>query len=968
VKTGTLHGIWIGLLLILLLTGPATAATTELHLVRYASDGSTILNETTVTYQWLEANLPVMGDGVTHYYSQGPTFNDTDPYDPAEYQNVLTRDWGAVKGTDLKDLCNLMGGMRYGENVKLRAQDGMTLTYPYEYVYNPNPRQGPMVITWYCGEDNLDGYELQGTGYPPDYYMGMRLVMFADTSINPWGYHVFGDNDMREVWAPQYRYNFSGIWPSSGGVSMKYVSEVMIYSLDPPAGELEIKSLPSGAHITLDGKDTGRVTNATLYGITPGSHSLSILLDGYQPASRDLMVTAGKNEVHFSLVPVSSVSSSDSGTSEGNSGYLGKEFVSIREGVVNGSVFLALTNRTPVSLKSGESTVFPLLAPPSGAGNNSWARLCVFSTGTSETEGGGMAESPFTIAFDDQTLKDGTAYTDRKGEDTLSWVRTDCYNVTTGLTLTQNHTVRVSRQKSETGESIIHGASLFVARNEENGSETAYYLAEGCDAILADSSTGISYKTAASRVEWTSDLFIEEWKGATLSVLVTGLNTSTGEAVDLQFNDQTRSDLFRGGSPGMISRRWNVTEALNRVSNRVILQSGNSSDEGAYLENRLFLLVLSKGNVSEETTETDQGEKEINTTETLPVSVNQSETCPPCSHPTEPEPVPFFEQVLRFFFGGPTTEVAAPLNFSLYCRYSPGTTVAWNLSGWTGKGEYQGEVMGRITGYAESIPGTPIPSSPAPLYVLSLHPFYRSTLESLMPEDANATEQTFLVYHSCSSLDPVTAAWDGWVDWDSTLIRNESGMVIGKSNHTAIYHLEGGEMVKGAIPAAPVVLPDPLEFPDALIPQIRYQYDDEQHENVLSLGMEQARILNTYLCVYKNGTTEEVIPRNGSTFLLVYLEVYHLGHKAYTYNYEEYTPEESAFRVYYAGYNYTPLLVPGDIASGTYQWKPYTKTLLDRYEHMDGALLFEVPDDIALSHAYLRAGLGEGRMPIWRLA
>jgi len=60
--------------------------------------------QTTVTYQWMEANLPVLGDGTTHYYHQGPVFID-DPdehgqalrWNPAEDTNVDTKDMGAVK-------------------------------------------------------------------------------------------------------------------------------------------------------------------------------------------------------------------------------------------------------------------------------------------------------------------------------------------------------------------------------------------------------------------------------------------------------------------------------------------------------------------------------------------------------------------------------------------------------------------------------------------------------------------------------------------------------------------------------------------------------------------------------------------------------------------------------------------------------------------------------------------------------
>jgi PKD repeat protein len=247
------NSLWPALLLSVLLSiliVPALGApTTELTITKYANDGTTVLNQTTKTYQWLEANLPIKGDGATHYYHQGPTFNDTDPYDPAEWQNVATRDFGAVKGTDLKDLCELVGGAHPGDNIRLRAVDGMTLTYPYEYVYTPNPRQGQMVICWYNGEESKGGYEMQGTGYPPSYFMGMRLIMFADAKVNTYGWntsgwHVFGDNDMREVWAPQYRYNFSGIWPSSGGISMKNVRYVNILSQDSAVIPIEGYSSP----------------------------------------------------------------------------------------------------------------------------------------------------------------------------------------------------------------------------------------------------------------------------------------------------------------------------------------------------------------------------------------------------------------------------------------------------------------------------------------------------------------------------------------------------------------------------------------------------------------------------------------------------------------------------------------------------------------------------------------------------
>ncbi|HPM62326.1 MAG TPA: hypothetical protein PK955_07595, partial [Methanoregulaceae archaeon] len=96
--------IGISLVLLLVACMPSTAATTEVHVVKYANDGTTVLGETTVSYQWMMANLPVLGDGTTHYYHQGPVFVDNaDPeteellrWNVPEDANVLEKDMGAV--------------------------------------------------------------------------------------------------------------------------------------------------------------------------------------------------------------------------------------------------------------------------------------------------------------------------------------------------------------------------------------------------------------------------------------------------------------------------------------------------------------------------------------------------------------------------------------------------------------------------------------------------------------------------------------------------------------------------------------------------------------------------------------------------------------------------------------------------------------------------------------------------------
>ena len=62
-------------------------------------------------------------------------------------------------------------------------------------------------------------------------------------------------------------------------------------------GVLEITSDPPGAHVVLDGKDTGKVTPATLDGLEPDvEHTVALVLNGFEPRTVRVRLKAGKVE------------------------------------------------------------------------------------------------------------------------------------------------------------------------------------------------------------------------------------------------------------------------------------------------------------------------------------------------------------------------------------------------------------------------------------------------------------------------------------------------------------------------------------------------------------------------------------------------------------------------------------------------------------------------------------------------
>ncbi len=202
-------------------------ATTTVRIVKYAEGGKSVVDEKTVGYEWMEENLPVLGDGETHYYHQGPVFQG-DSWDPLRSVNL--KDKGAVQGTAVKDLCDLVGGMLPEDEVMFLAVDGWHTKFAYPNIYEPPEEQGIIALCWFNGRDAEEG-ERYGAGYPGNnaYSSALQIVFMSDRT-NSEGKHVFGNADMK-IALPQekYQYFFEGEFPSTNGLSGKWISEIRIY-------------------------------------------------------------------------------------------------------------------------------------------------------------------------------------------------------------------------------------------------------------------------------------------------------------------------------------------------------------------------------------------------------------------------------------------------------------------------------------------------------------------------------------------------------------------------------------------------------------------------------------------------------------------------------------------------------------------------------------------------------------------
>ncbi len=478
---------------------PVGGATTAVRVVLYAADGYTILNETTVDYRWMEAHLPVMGDGTTQYYHQGPVFID-DPdeateealrWNPEEDVNVESKAMGAVKGTGVRELCDLVGGMQPDEEVKIVSADGWSMRFAYTNVYEYSGREGPMILAWYNGAEAPGTWERQGTGYVPDYQSGMRLIWLADTSTNPQGLHAFGNYDWHEAADPEYWYYYQSGgegYPTTTGLSGKFISEIHILSNREPEGSIEVTSNPAGARVSLDGVDSGFETPCNIDSLMEGVYSLTVSKGGYlTPEERSVEVLPGKSiPVHFDLAPAPSVTA-DSGTDSSGNGPLsplpdlaileGGQLIVTEYLQLNGSFSAHPSTMTPFTLKGGEEQAITFDGVISGS-SPGLLRVYLFLD-QSSADPGIDADPEIVLVADQGEVAPARTWVER-GEDDQPYATTLVFSPPA---LDPDGTVIVRSRNHASWNATVAGGLLLVGNEDPGAGTTGVWIAEGADLI-----------------------------------------------------------------------------------------------------------------------------------------------------------------------------------------------------------------------------------------------------------------------------------------------------------------------------------------------------------------------------------------------------------------------------------------------------------------------------------------------------
>jgi PKD repeat protein len=90
-----------------------------------------------------------------------------------------------------------------------------------------------------------------------------------------------------------YRINISGVVPPTSIVYDQSDSPFIIATTAAP-GYITVNSTPSGAWVYFDGYNQSKKTLATLTGVSPGSHTITVKLAGYYEQESGIIVSPGK--------------------------------------------------------------------------------------------------------------------------------------------------------------------------------------------------------------------------------------------------------------------------------------------------------------------------------------------------------------------------------------------------------------------------------------------------------------------------------------------------------------------------------------------------------------------------------------------------------------------------------------------------------------------------------------------------
>ena len=373
--------------------------------------------------------------------------------------------------------------------------------------------------------------------YPDSGYSdGMRLVWFADNGVNPWGIHAFGNFDWHESADAKYWYYYmsgSEKYPTTTGLSVKYVSEIQIFSTKPPVSSYSGGG--GGAGLPISG--AAAPVNPDLYG------------------------------------------------------YKGKKLNTFKTGTLNGSVRLfSDPDSRPVIINNRIRELNVSVDLPPGS-NITLARMYLYISGSHNLQTRKGVIPSFYATLNKEELKPDQVYVDTDGDDNANLSATYAYEVHEMLKGNGNYSVSIRNLNFEESEFTLDGVLLVTAYENETAPATSFWIDEGCDVISSLPEKGLLPDDCETSYAFSGTVNMSTVRNTSLYLVSTGLDQNITTEHEVRFNQGKWYNIFDTRNASLIVN-LPVRTYLNETVNNAYVRSTIRSQDADYLVNRNAILVV----------------------------------------------------------------------------------------------------------------------------------------------------------------------------------------------------------------------------------------------------------------------------------------------------------------------------------------------------------------------------------------
>ncbi|HZD43334.1 MAG TPA: DUF3344 domain-containing protein, partial [Methanomicrobiales archaeon] len=367
-------------------------------------------------------------------------------------------------------------------------------------------------------------------------------------------------------------------------------------AIAPVAGEtvedVIVTSNPLGAHIFLDGVDTGKQTNSIFAGLSEGEHTIALTLEGYKDASTTVMVTTSDSIFpDRAYVHIDMEEASEAGDNE-------KTLDTFEKGSVNGTIRVYRSSGAAGMVHRGESIAFSFSAPSVENATLEMARLCLYTT-NSEDDTLDRGEAPrLSLRFDGRTLTLDRQYEDRNTSDSDRYVGTLCYNVKDPVKERGNHTLSVTNTGQGDAAYEVYGGVIMGLYTDKSLPRIDYWITEGSAPILADRDANPPANNASAAAVFYGDIKPSDFEAAHLMLIATAADGTEGDDNRITMNQGEWDNPLHEGANSISIAELDVRPFLKKSSNRAEVESLPVDGSGDYLEVRNAILVLAREKTS----------------------------------------------------------------------------------------------------------------------------------------------------------------------------------------------------------------------------------------------------------------------------------------------------------------------------------------------------------------------------------